>query len=74
MRINCAHDDRQAWSGMLDHLRRARASSAGTMLNKGPHIVETLRFLADVFRRMQAHQEKKSPMLRALAISEMAEG
>jgi len=36
------------------------------MLNKGPYIVEAVRLLDDVLLRMQAHQHKKSPQLRAL--------
>jgi pyruvate kinase len=36
------------------------------MLNKGPHIVEAMRTLDDILRRMQAHQSKKRPLLRAL--------
>lgn len=39
------------------------------MLNKGPHVVEAVRFLGDVLARMQAHQHKKSSMLRALHVS-----
>jgi len=36
------------------------------MLNKGPHIVEAMRTLDDILRRMQAHQTKKRSLLRAL--------
>jgi pyruvate kinase len=36
------------------------------MLNKGPHIVDALRALDDILRRMQTHQAKKRPLLRAL--------
>lgn len=36
------------------------------MLNKGPHILDAMRTLADILRRMQAHQSKKRSMLRAL--------
>jgi len=36
------------------------------MLNKGPHILEAMRTLDDILRRMQAHQLKKQPLLRAL--------
>jgi pyruvate kinase len=36
------------------------------MLNKGPHITEAMRTLHDILRRMQAHQSKKRPLLRAL--------
>ena len=36
------------------------------MLNKGPHILDAMRMLDDILRRMQAHQSKKRPLLRAL--------
>jgi pyruvate kinase len=36
------------------------------MLNKGPHILEAMRTLNDILRRMQSHQLKKRPLLRAL--------
>jgi hypothetical protein len=36
------------------------------MLNKGPHILDALRTLGDILRRMQSHQSKKRPLLRAL--------
>ena len=43
------------------------------MLNKGPHVVDVLRFLDDVLQRMQRHQQKRRAMLRKLAISDIAE-
>ena len=36
------------------------------MLNKGPHIADAMRTLDDILRRMQLHQSKKRPLLRAL--------
>lgn len=36
------------------------------MLNKGPHILGAMRTLDDILRRMQAHQAKKRPLMRAL--------
>jgi pyruvate kinase len=30
------------------------------MLNKGPYLVDAMRFLADVFVRMHRHQTKKA--------------
>jgi pyruvate kinase len=36
------------------------------MLNKGPFIAEAVTILDDVLTRMQAHQQKKPPQLRAL--------
>jgi pyruvate kinase len=49
---------------MTDAAMSARAECV--MLNKGPHIVEALQCLDDLFVRMSAHQRKKSPRLRAL--------
>lgn len=37
------------------------------MLNKGPHILEAIRTLDDILKRMQAHQAKKRALLRALS-------
>lgn len=39
------------------------------MLNKGPYVTETVRFLAGVLERMQAHHTKKSSMLRSLHVA-----
>ncbi len=39
------------------------------MLNKGPYTVTAVRVLADILRRMQAHQEKKRSMLRQLHLA-----
>jgi pyruvate kinase len=36
------------------------------MLNKGPHVVKAVHALDDILRRMQTHQSKKRPLLRAL--------
>jgi pyruvate kinase len=36
------------------------------MLNKGPYIVEAIRTLDNILRRMAGHQTKKTPLLRAL--------
>ena len=36
------------------------------MLNKGPHILDAMRTLDDILRRMQTHQSRKRPLLRAL--------
>ena len=41
------------------------------MLNKGPYIVETVRFLSGILERMDAHQSKRSTMMRRLSISEI---
>lgn len=39
------------------------------MLNKGPYAVTTVNVLADILKRMQAHQEKKSSRLRQLHLA-----
>lgn len=39
------------------------------MLNKGPHMVEAVRVLSAIMQRMQAHQHKKSAMLRHLHVA-----
>jgi pyruvate kinase len=39
------------------------------MLNKGPHILEAVRVLDDILRRMQSHQNKMRPMLRPLELA-----
>jgi len=44
------------------------------MLNKGPFIRETLRFLLDVVARMDEHQQKKTARLRRLNVSTAARG
>jgi pyruvate kinase len=36
------------------------------MLNKGPHVVDAIRVLDGILRRMQGHQSKKTPRLRPL--------
>jgi pyruvate kinase len=42
------------------------------MLNKGPFIRETLRFLVDVLERMAEHQHKKTSRLRKLRVTSAA--
>jgi pyruvate kinase len=41
------------------------------MLNKGPYIVETVRFLNGILERMDAHQSKRRTMMRRLSVSEI---
>lgn len=38
------------------------------MLNKGPHVIEAVRTLDDILRRMQNHQTKKTSMMRQLHV------
>jgi pyruvate kinase len=52
---------------------RAEISDAGlgvraecVMLNKGPYILQAIRTLDDILKRMSGHQTKKRPLLRAL--------
>jgi len=40
------------------------------MLNKGPHVVEAVKALDDILRRMQDHHEKKRSMLRRLRVAD----
>ncbi len=40
------------------------------MLNKGPHLIDAVRTLDDILRRMEAHQTKKTARLRPLRLSE----
>lgn len=39
------------------------------MLNKGPHILETVRMLDDILKSMEDYHQKKAPMLPALKAS-----
>ncbi|WP_345224715.1 pyruvate kinase [Hymenobacter koreensis] len=39
------------------------------MLNKGTRVVEAVQTLSNILQRMQAHQSKKSPMLRRLHVA-----
>ena len=41
------------------------------MLNKGPHVVNAVRVLNDILRRMQAHHAKKLSMLRELKLAHL---
>jgi pyruvate kinase len=51
---------------MTDAAMAARAECV--MLNKGPHLAEAVTLMDDVLRRMQGHQRKKTPQLRALRV------
>jgi pyruvate kinase len=39
------------------------------MLNKGPHVVKAVQVLDDILQRMEAHQTKKTAMLRELRLA-----
>jgi hypothetical protein len=55
---------------VTDAAMGARAECA--MLNKGPYVLDAVRFLDDVLRRMQDHHHKKSSMLRRLSVCGLA--
>jgi len=38
------------------------------MLNKGPYVLDAVRFLTNVLQRMPMHQQKKRSMLRELQL------
>ena len=40
------------------------------MLNKGPYILDAVRALDNILKRMQAHQRKKSAMMRQLQLAD----
>lgn len=44
------------------------------MLNKGPHILETMGTLDNLLVRMQAHRSKKRDLLRKLNVAEQSQG
>jgi pyruvate kinase len=44
------------------------------MLNKGPHVAESVRTLDNILRRMQDHQIKKTSMMRQLHVYPKLEG
>jgi pyruvate kinase len=41
------------------------------MLNKGPNVVGTVEFLADILERMEEHHDKRMSLLRRLSVSEI---
>jgi pyruvate kinase len=43
------------------------------MLNKGPYILAAVKTLDSILRRMEAHQFKKSPLLRPLGVARRGE-
>jgi pyruvate kinase len=51
---------------VTDAAMAARAECV--MLNKGPYIAEAVTIMDDVLTRMQGHQRKKTPHLRALRV------
>jgi pyruvate kinase len=61
---NLAKTGRPSRAEITDAAMGERADCV--MLNKGPHILQAIHTLDDILRRMQEHQSKKRPLLRAL--------
>jgi pyruvate kinase len=59
-----ARTGRPSRSEITDAAMSERAECV--MLNKGPHILDAIRTLDDILRRMEEHQSKKRPLLRPL--------
>lgn len=66
----------EVFAGLIAEGRPSRAETTDAamaqraecvMLNKGPHLAEAVRVMADVLRRMDRHQTKKTARLGALA-------
>ena len=58
------------------HASRAEITDAAmaqeaeaVMLNKGEHVIEAVRMLDDILKRMQGHQRKKRSMMRKLRLA-----
>jgi len=66
---NLAQTGKPSRAEVTDAAMSSRAECV--MLNKGPHVIEAVRFLDNVLERMQRHQQKKRSMLRKLSISEI---
>jgi pyruvate kinase len=68
----------QATKGMPSRAEITDAAMAQradcVMLNKGPYAVEAVRMLDDILVRMQAHQDKKTSMMRKLRVSNLGPG
>ena len=61
---NLAKTGRPSRAEITDAAMGVRADCV--MLNKGPHVLQAMHTLDDILRRMQEHQSKKRPLLRAL--------
>jgi pyruvate kinase len=66
---NMAQTGKPSRAEVTDAAMSSRAECV--MLNKGPHVIDAVRFLDNVLERMQLHQQKKRSMLRKLSISEI---
>ena len=56
--------------GLTDAAMGMRAECV--MLNKGPHVHEAVRMLANIIRKMESHQFKKLSLYRPLALATSA--
>ena len=66
---NMAQTGKPSRAEVTDAAMSGRAECV--MLNKGPHVIEAVKFLDNVLERMQLHQQKKRSMLRKLSVSEI---
>ncbi len=66
---NMAQTGKPSRAEVTDAAMSGRAECV--MLNKGPHVIDAVKFLDNVLERMQLHQQKKRSMLRKLSISEI---
>ena len=65
---NLAKDGLPSRAEITDAAMGERAECV--MLNKGPYVLEAVRALDDILRRMQSHQAKKRSMLRPLKLAD----
>jgi pyruvate kinase len=65
--------DRAAHTGLATRAEITDAAMSvraeAVMLNRGPHIVTAVRILADIIRKMEAHQYKKRALYRPLSVA-----
>ena len=65
--------DRVAHTGLATRAEITDAAMSvraeAVMLNRGPHIVTAVRMLADIIRKMEAHQYKKRALYRPLSVA-----
>jgi pyruvate kinase len=64
---NLARTGRPSRAEVTDAAMAVRAECA--MLNKGPYVVEAVRVLDDIIRRMEQHQYKKRSLYRKLSVA-----
>jgi pyruvate kinase len=64
---NVAHSGLPTRAEVTDAAMSMRAECV--MLNKGPHIATATKMLADIIRKMEAHQYKKRSLYRQLAVA-----